>query len=191
MLLPFASINPYVHNRPAAELEYWVKERGFKGVKLYPTYQYFYPNDQMMYPMYAKAEELGIPVMLHTGSSVFDGARLKYGNPIYIDDIAVDFPNLNILMVHSGRGLWYDQAFFLAKLHKNVYMEIAGLPPNRLLTYFPELERNANKIIFGSDWPGLSSIAQNIEVIRQLPIAAETKDKILGINATKILKIGF
>lgn len=188
-LLPFASINPYLHNRPAAELEYWVRQKGFRGVKLYPTYQYFYPNDRMMYPMYAKAEELGIPVMLHTGSSVFKGARLKYGDPIYIDDVAVDFPDLNILMVHSGRGFWYDRAFFLARLHENVYMEIAGLPPSRLLTYFPELERNSDKIIFGSDWPGLTSIAENIEAIRRLPISEEAKDKILGINAAKILKI--
>ncbi len=189
MLFPFASINPYLHNRPGAELDYWVSERGFKGVKLYPTYQYFYPNDRMMYPMYAKAQELGIPVMVHTGSSVFKGARMKYGDPIYIDDIAVDFPDLNILMVHSGRGFWYDRAFFLARLHENVYMEIAGLPPSRLLTYFPELERNADKIIFGTDWPGLNSIAENIETIRSLPISEEAKDKILGLNAARILKI--
>lgn len=190
MFFPFASINPYLHNRPAAELEFWVKERGFKGVKLYPTYQYFYPNDQMMYPLYAKAEELGIPVMLHTGSSVFKGARLKFGDPIYLDDVAVDFPKLNILLVHSGRGFWYDRAFFLARLHENVYMEIAGLPPKRLLDYFPELERNADKIVFGSDWPGLASVAQNIQAIRDLPISDEAKDKILGLNAAKILNIG-
>lgn len=188
-LLPFASINPYINNSPGTELEYLVKERGFRGVKLYPTYQYFYPNDRMMYPMYAKAEELGIPVMLHTGSSIFKGARLKYGDPIYLDDVAVDFPNLNILLVHSGRGFWYEQAFSLARIHENVYMEISGLPPSRLLSYFPDFERNADKIIFGSDWPGLTSIAKNIAGIRQLPISEEAKDKILGINAARILKL--
>ncbi|MDA8234206.1 MAG: amidohydrolase family protein [Clostridia bacterium] len=188
-LFPFASINPYLHNRPGDELEYWVKERGFKGVKLYPTYQFFYPNDSMLYPFYAKAEELGIPVMLHTGSSVFKGARIKYGDPTFLDDVAVDFPKLNIIMAHSGRGFWYDRAFFLARLHENVYMELAGLPPSRLLTYFPELERNADKIIFGSDWPGLTSIAENIEAIRRLPISEEAKDKILGKNAARVLKI--
>ena len=189
MLLPFANFNPYLHNRPSVELEYWVRERGFRGVKLYPTYQYFYPNDRMMYPMYAKAEELGVPVMLHTGSSVFKGARLKYGDPIYLDDVAVDFPHLNILLVHSGRGFWYDRAFFLARLHENVYMEIAGLPPSRLLSYFPEFERNADKIIFGTDWPGVVNIAENIEAIRRLPISEEAKDKILGTNAARILNI--
>lgn len=189
MLLPFANINPYLHSRPSVELEYWVRKRGFRGVKLYPTYQYFYPNDRIMYPMYAKAEELGIPVMLHTGSSVFKGARIKYGDPIYLDDVAVDFPNLNIVMVHSGRGLWYERAFFLSRLHENLYMEIAGLPPNRLLSYFPEFERNADKIIFGTDWPGVVSVADNIEEIRQLPISEEAKDKILYINAARILKM--
>ncbi len=187
MLIPFASINPYTVTRPEVELEYWVKEHGFRGLKLYPTYQYFYPNDSFLYRLYAKAEELQIPIMFHTGSSIFKGARIKYGDPVYMDDVAVDFPNLNILMVHSGRGLWYEQAFFLSKMHPNLYMEIAGLPPQRLLTYFPEFERNADKIIFGSDWPSIASIKSNIDTIHNLPLKEETKRKILGGNAARIL----
>ncbi len=188
-MIPFCSINPFLVADLAAELERYVTEMGFRGLKLYPTYHHFYANSNRIYPLYAKAEALGIPVMVHTGSSVFKGARLKYGDPLYMDDVAVDFPGLTLLMVHSGRGFWYDRAYFLAKLHANLYMEIAGLPPQRLLEYFPELERVADKVIFGSDWPGMPYIKRNIEIIRDLPLKEETKEKILGGNAARILGI--
>ncbi len=186
-LIPFCSVNQYLHANPAQELERLVTQDGFRGLKIYPTYQQFYANDPVLYPMYAVAQELNIPVMVHTGSSVFKGARLKYGDPLALDDVAVDFPKLQIVMAHSGRGFWYDRAFFLARLHENVYMEVAGLPPQRLLDYFPELERNADKVIFGSDWPGMPYIGRNIQQIRELPLKASTKDKLLGGNAARVL----
>lgn len=188
-LIPFANINPYLVASPAEELERCVKGLGFRGLKLYPTYQHFYPNESALYPLYAQAEELGIPVMIHTGSSAFRGSRLKYGDPLFIDDLAVDFPNLVLIQVHSGRGFWYDRALFLARLHENLYMEIAGLPPQKLLTYFPDLERNSAKVLFGSDWPGVKSIKANIEALRALPISEEAKRKILGGNAARILGV--
>jgi predicted TIM-barrel fold metal-dependent hydrolase len=178
-----------MENNPARALEELVMKRGFKGLKLYPTYQYFYPNDNKLYPLYSMAQELGVPIMFHTGSSVFKGARIKYGEPLYFDDLAVDFPDLDILMVHSGRGFWYDQAFFLTKLHPNLYMEIAGLPPQRLLSYFPEFERNADKIIYASDWPGVPDLIGNIQQIRDLPLSEASKQKILGLNAARILRL--
>jgi predicted TIM-barrel fold metal-dependent hydrolase len=187
-LIPFANINPFMVSNPAQELERCVSKMGFKGLKLYPTYQGFYPNDSMIYPLYAKAQELGIPVMIHTGSSVFSGARLKYGDPLWVGDVAVDFPELPLIQVHSGRGFWYSRAFFLSRMHRNVYMEIAGLPPHKLSEYFPELEKNADRIIFGSDWPGVRSIKDNIEAIRALPLDEETKAAILGGNAARVLQ---
>jgi predicted TIM-barrel fold metal-dependent hydrolase len=188
-LIPFCSVNQYLHDRPAQELERLVTKDRFRGIKLYPTYEHFYTNDRALYPLYSVAQSLGIPVMVHTGSSVFRGAKLKYGDPLVLDDVAVDFPNLKIVMAHSGRGFWYDRAFFLARLHENVYMEVAGLPPQRLLEYFPEFERNADKIIFGSDWPGMPYIKRNIELIRALPLKDSTKEKLLGGNAARVLGI--
>ncbi len=188
-LIPFANLNPFLISRLDEELDRCATEWGMRGVKLYPTYQQFYPHDRMIYPLYAKAQELKIPVMVHTGSSVFRGSRMKYGDPVHLDDVAVDFPELALLQVHSGRGFWYDSAFFLAQLHPHVYMEIAGLPPQNLLKYFPDLEKNADKIIFGSDWPGVPGIGKNIGAIRRLPLKDETKKKILGENAAKILKL--
>ena len=179
-----------MHVQPGKELERLVTQDGFRGLKIYPTYQHFYPNDRELYPMYAVAQALKIPLMVHTGSSVFKGAKLKYGDPLTLDDVAVDFPDLKIVMAHSGRGFWYDRAFFLARMHENVYMEIAGLPPTRLLEYFPELERNADKVIFGSDWPGMPYIKRNLEMIRKLPLNASTFEKILGGNAARVLGLG-
>ncbi|MHB1127673.1 MAG: amidohydrolase family protein [Bacillota bacterium] len=186
-LIPFANINPFMSNDPARELETLYRQDGFRGLKLYPTYQWFYPNDPMLYRLYAKAEELQVPIMLHTGSSIFRGSKMKYGDPLFLDDVAVDFPDLPILLVHSGRGFWYDRAFFLAGLHKNIYMEISGLPPQKLFTYFPEFPKNAHKTIFGSDWPGMPHIKRNIAKIRDLPLTEEAKTQILGGNAARIL----
>ena len=188
-LIPFASINPYTCTHPAKELERLVRDQGFRGLKLYPTYQHYYPNDAHIYPLYAKAQELGIPVSLHIGSSIFAGARIKYGDPITMDDVAVDFPELVLLMCHSGRPFWYDKAFALARLHENLYMEVSGLPPHRLLDYFPELERLAHKVIYGSDWPGVPTIKENIQYVNDLPISEDSKRKILGENAAKLLNI--
>jgi len=186
MLIPFASINPSLTVNTGLELNLLI-EQGFQGVKLYPTYQHCYPNDRRLYPLYSQAEELKIPVMVHTGTSIFKGAKLKYGDPLYLDEVAVDFPGLPIILVHSGRGFWYDQAFVLTRIHENVYMEVAGLPPQKLLTYFPELERVSGKVLFGTDWPGITDPAGNIRAIKKLPLGSETIQNILGGNASRLL----
>ena len=188
-MIPFASVNPMKDPNPPKTLVRLVKGLGVRGLKLLPPYQHFYPNEAGLYPLYEKAQELEIPIMFHTGSSVFKHTKLKYGDPLHLDDVAVDFPDLTIIQAHGGRGFWYDAAFFLAKHHKNVYIEISGLPPQNLLKYFPELEKIADKIVFGSDWPGILSIRENIETIRRLPLGEETKQKILGENALRILRL--
>jgi predicted TIM-barrel fold metal-dependent hydrolase len=189
IFIPFASINPKTEEEPAKKLRKLIEDEGFKGLKLYPSYQQYYPNDELVYPLYEEAQNLNIPVLVHTGSSIFKGSRLKYANPLPLDDVAVDFPDLKIIMAHSGRGLWYKEAFFLSKLHKNLFMEISGLPPKKLTSYFPNLEENANKVIFGSDWPGVASIKDNIEAVNALPLQNSTKNKILGRNASTLLGI--
>jgi predicted TIM-barrel fold metal-dependent hydrolase len=187
-LIPFVSINPYLTASPAKEFERLIKH-GAKGLKLCPSYNLFYPNDHKLYPIYGLAQECGLPVLVHTGSSIFKGARIKYANPIYLDDVAVDFPELCILMAHSGRGFWFNEAFYLSRLHKNLYMEISGLPPQKLLNYFPHLEDNIDKVVFGSDRPAVQNIGKNIKKIKALPIAEENKSKILFENAKRILKL--
>ena len=187
--IPFASINPKTSSNPEEMLEKCIVEMGFKGLKLYPTYQHFFPNQKDVYPIYEKALELNIPIMFHTGSSIYKNSKLKYGDPLHLDEVAADFPDLKIVMAHSGRGFWYDRAFFISKIHKNLYMEISGLPPQKLLHYFPELEKNADKVIFGSDWPGVKGIKKNIDMICTLPLMDSTIEKILYRNAEKVLGI--
>lgn len=188
MLIPFTSLNINVHYDILERLEEYVRVGGIRGIKLHPSYQFFYPNEARLYPLYQKAQDLGLPIIFHIGSSIFKGTRLKYCDPIYLDDIAVDFPHLKIIMAHSGRGFWYSECFSLSRLHKNVYMDITGLPPQNLLNYFPELEKNAEKILFGSDWPTMpTSIEKNIEAIKSLPLKEKTIESILFGNASRIL----
>jgi len=188
-MLPCASLNPFIENDLGEELERLVQVYGVAAIKIYPVYQHHYPNDARMYPLYAKAQELGLPMLVHTGSSVFKGARIKYGDPLLLDDVAVDFPRLNILMAHSGRPFWYEQAFWMARRHENVYMELSGLPAQNLLTYFPRLEMLAHKVVYGSDWPGNPDLRRNITVIQSLPLSDATKQAILHDNAARLLHL--
>jgi len=188
-LIPFASLNPYVEGDLAGRLEQLVLEQGFRGIKVYPVYQHHYTNDPRLYPLYAKAQQLGIPALVHTGSSVFQGARIKYGDPLHLDDVAIDFPELVLLMAHGGRPFWYEQAFWMARRHPNVYLEVSGLPGRRLLEYFPRLEEIAEKVVYGSDWPGNPYLRRNIEAILDLPLGVEAKALILGGNAARLLRL--
>jgi predicted TIM-barrel fold metal-dependent hydrolase len=188
VFLPFCTINPSLTRRPAAEFQKYIR-LGAKGIKLYPSYNHFYPNDPALYPVYALAQENRLPVLVHTGSSVFRGAKMKYADPIHLDDVAADFPDLVLVMAHGGRGFWYDKAFFLSRIHPHLFVEISGLPPRNLLKYFPDMEKNIDKFIYGSDWPGVSTISGNIEAIRQLPLAETSITKILYGNAAGILRL--
>jgi hypothetical protein len=187
-LIPFCSINPSLDTHLEVMLERLV-DQGFKGLKLWPSYQHFYPNQPHLYPLYAAAQRLNVPILFHIGTSIFEGTKLKYCDPIYLDEVAVDFPRLNLVMAHAGRGFWYEKAFILARLHKNIYLEISGLPPRKLLTYFPQLEKIGSKIIFGSDYPDVASIKANVEQIKALPLDPSIIEGILGLHANRLLKV--
>ena len=188
-LIPFASINIHMSPEPAREFERYL-ERGCRGLKVHPVHQLFYPNDPRMYPLYDIAQAAGVPVMVHTGSSIFPGAKMKYGDPLYLDEVAVDFPDLTIIMSHGGRGFWYDRAEFLAQIRKNIYIDVCGLPLHRLLQFFPKLERNHRKFVFGSDWPG-GDVERSLKGLLSLPISEEAKEAILYKNAAGILGIAW
>ncbi len=188
VFIPFCTINPFVVNNPVKELKKFILQ-GARGLKLYPSYNHFYPNESRMYPLYALAQEERLPVLIHTGSSIFKGSKVKYANPLYLDDLVTDFPDLCLIMAHSGRGLWYEKAFFLSRIHPNLHLEISGLPPKNLLNYFPDMEKNIDKFIYGSDWPGVRTISGNIKAIKVLPLTEESKRKILYENAARILRL--
>ncbi len=167
--------------------------RGVRLIKIHPPHQLLYPNEYLsglkeLEILYRAAEANGIPVMIHTGTSIFAGARNKYGDPIYVDDVAVDFPTLKIILAHGGRPLWMQTAFFLVRRHPNVFMDISGIPPKNLLDYFPRLEEIAAKTMFGSDWPGpgVVDIKKNLDFIRAMPLSAVAKEQILSQTALEM-----
>ena len=185
-LLPFCTINPYLHDNPAAYLRRLCAEYDFRGIKLYPTYNHYYPQEARLYPVYAFAEEMGLPILFHTGSSTIRNTRIKYGNPVFWDDIAVDFPGLKIVLAHGGRGPWYKEAMTMVALHENVYIDISGLPVRKLPDYYPELARLAHKFVFGTDWPQVT-IKDSIARLRNLDLPRAAQENILGNNAARLL----
>jgi len=187
-LIPFCSLNPYLDASMPRQLRHLVAERGFCGIKLTPTYSYFRPDQQQLYAFLAVAEELQVPVLAHTGSSIFEGARMDYGDPLIHDDVARDFPDLTLVMAHGGRGFWYAAAVWLVERYENLYIDVAGLPPQSLHRFFPNLEAIAHKLVFGTDWPGIPGYAHNIAAIRGLPISERAVANILGHNAARILR---
>lgn len=191
-LIPCGSVDPRHSSDVQRDMEQIVR-LGIRMIKVHPPHQLLYPNDYLngikqLATIYKVAEGNGIPVMIHTGTSIFPGARNKFGDPIYVDDVAVDFPKLKILLAHGGRPLWMQTAFFLVRRHPNVYLDISGIPPKTLLKYFPRLEEIADKTLFGTDWPGpgVPEIRQNLEDFRRLPLSDATKQKILSTTALSI-----
>ena len=194
-LLAFGSVHPKYVSDAGAEVER-LKKIGIRGLKVHPPHQLFAPNEYRngfgpLRAMYEKAEALGIPVMIHTGTSIFEGARNVYAQPILADDVGIDFPNLVVILAHGGRPLWMEEAFFLVRRHKNMYIDISGIPPQRLMEYFPRIEEIADKVLFGTDWPGPGVPAGrgNIEKFRALPISAAAQQKILYDNAARLFPV--
>lgn len=193
-LIPVGSLHPQHVGNPKTEMAYLVEDLGIRMIKIHPPHQLFYPNDYLhglesLGVIYERAEQYGIPIMFHTGTSIFPGARVKYGDPIHLDDVAIDFPRLKIILAHGGRPLWMSTAFFLLRRHPNIYLDISSIPPQNLLSYFPRLEEIAHKTMFGSDWPGpgVKSIRINIENFLGLPLSAGSQQAILFETAERLL----
>ncbi len=191
-LIPCGSVDPRECKDCAAEVDRLV-DSGIRILKVHPSHQLFYPNAYRdglpsLAKIYERAQGLGIPVMFHTGTSIFPNARNKFAQPIFIDDVLVDFPTLKIILAHGGRPLWVDEAFFLLRRSKNVFLDISSIPPQSLLNYFPRIAEIADQTMFGSDWPGpgVRDIGANIEKFKALPLADDAKRKILRETALRM-----
>jgi uncharacterized protein len=105
-----------------------------------------------------------------------------------VDDVAVDFPDLTIVIAHGGRPLWMEQAFFLVRRFPQVYMDVSSIPPKAILRYFPRLAEVADKVLYGSDWPapGVRSMGDNLREFRGLDLPADAFRKMLTDNAAKV-----
>jgi predicted TIM-barrel fold metal-dependent hydrolase len=191
-LIPCGSLHPRHTTNVLADVENIVR-LGIRLIKIHPPHQLLFPNDYLhgvkeLEIIYRAAEANDIPVMFHTGTSIFPGARNKFGDPMHIDDVAVDFPRMRILLAHGGRPLWMHTAFFLVRRHANVYLDISGIPLKTLLKYFPRLEEIAGKTLFGTDWPGpgVPDVKQNLDAFRALPLSDAVKEQVLRKTALSI-----
>jgi predicted TIM-barrel fold metal-dependent hydrolase len=192
--IPFASINPTRGVDAVREARRLVSAGAVKGLKLHPPMQEFWPNDRLAYPLYEVFAEARLPVVFHTGHSGIGtgmrgggGVRLKYGRPLPIDDVAVDFPDMPIVLAHPSFP-WQDEAISIC-LHKpQVYIDLSGWSPK----YFsPTLVQYANtllkhKVLFGSDYPMLTP-DRWIADFATIGIRDEVRPLILKENAMRLL----
>jgi predicted TIM-barrel fold metal-dependent hydrolase len=194
VFIPFASIDPAKGKMGAREARRLIEHFGVRGFKFHPSIQEFYPNERVAYPLYEVIAEAKLPAIFHTGHSGIGtgmrgggGIRLKYSNPMYLDDVAVDFPDMPIIMAHPSFP-WQDEALSVC-LHKpQVYIDLSGWSPK----YFPpQLIQYANtllkhKMLFGSDYPMITP-DRWLADFEQIAIRPEVRPLILKENAIKLL----
>jgi len=188
-LIAMGGVHPRFTDDAAAEVRR-AADMGVRALKLHPPHMAVEPNAYMhgldaLRALYEEAQRLALPVMIHTGTSIFPGARSRNGEPMAIDDVAVDFPDLTIILAHGGRPLWMEQAFFLVRRFPRVYMDVSSIPPRSIPRYFPRLAEIADKVLYGSDWPapGVRSMAENLRAFRELDLPAEAQARILDLNS--------
>jgi hypothetical protein len=196
VMIPFASIDPARGAEGVREARRLIEHYGVRGFKFHPQYQEFFPNDRSAYPLYEAIAEAELPALFHTGHSGMGtglpgggGIRLKYGNPMDVDDVAVDFPTMPIVLAHPSWP-WQDEALSIC-LHKpQVYIDLSGWSPK----YFPpQLIQYANtqlkkKVLFGTDYP-LITPDRWLADFEKIDIRPEVRPLILKENAIELLKL--
>ena len=194
VLIPFASVDPNKGARGVEEARRLIRDHAVRGFKFHPNIQAFYPNDRAFYPLYEVVAEAGLPALFHTGHSGIGsglpgggGIRLKYSNPMYVDDVAVDFPELTIVLAHPSFP-WQDEAISIALHKEQVFIDLSGWSPK----YFPpQLVRYANtllrnRVLFGSDYP-LITPDRWLADFAEADFKDEVRPLILKENATRLL----
>jgi predicted TIM-barrel fold metal-dependent hydrolase len=193
-LIPFASIDPAKGRAGARQVRRLVEEHGVRGFKFHPNVQAFYPNGRDAYVLYEAIEAAGAIAVFHTGQTGIGagapgggGIRLKYSNPMFVDDVAADFPDLPIILAHPSFP-WQDEALAVAAHKPQVYIDLSGWSPK----YFPpQLVQYANtllkeKVLFGTDYPLLTP-DRWLADFAKLPIKDEVRPLILKQNAARLL----
>ncbi len=194
--IPFASINPHRGAAGVREARRLIREFGVRGFKFHPSVQDFHPNDRLAYPLYEAIAEAKLPALFHTGQTGVgaqtpggSGIRLKYSNPMLLDDVAADFPDMPIVLAHPSFP-WQEEALSVATHKPQVYIDLSGWSPK----YFPPiLVQYANtllkdKILFGSDYPVISP-EKWIAEFEKLPIKPEVRPLIMKENAVRLLRL--
>ena len=193
VLIPFASVDPHKGKLAVREAQELIAA-GVRGFKFHPNTQAFWPNDRDHYPLYEVIAQAGLIALFHSGTTGIGagmpgggGVRLKYSNPMAVDDVAADFPELDVILAHPSFP-WQEEALAVAVHKPNVYIDLSGWSPK----YFPEiLVRYVNtllkhKVLFGSDYP-LITPDRWLADFERLPIKDEVRPLVLKGNAAKLL----
>jgi uncharacterized protein len=182
-----ANINPHLHYPAGAEVARQLA-LGAVALKVHPVHGGFSPADPALYPAYQACVTEGLPVVVHCGTSSFPGSTNELADPALLMPVLRDFPGLTVVLAHGGRGWWYDAAASMALLYENVWIELSGLPPQRLPRYYArfDLRRLARKFIFGTDWPGVPGIARNARALATLDLGDDVLAGILAGNALAV-----
>jgi len=193
VLIPFGSVDPHKGKLAVREAHELI-DAGVRGFKFHPNTQAFWPNDRTFYPLYDVIAQAGLIALFHSGTTGIGagmpgggGVHLKYSNPMCIDDIAADFPNLDIILAHPSFP-WQDEALAITVHKPNVYIDLSGWSPK----YFPAIlvqyinTRAQRKMLFGSDFP-LITPDRWLADFEKLPIKDEVRPLVLKQNAAKLL----
>lgn len=197
VLIPFGSVDPRKGAEAITEARRQADRLGVRGFKFHPSVQGFDPSDEAFGPLWAELEQIGLPCIFHTGQNGMGaglpggrGIKLKYSNPLLLDEVAADHPNLPIIMAHPSVP-WQDEANSIATHKANVYIDLSGWSPR----YFPEsLVRQSNnvlarKVLFGTDFP-LITAEKWMKAFAELPLKDEVRPGILKDNAVRLLGLG-
>ncbi|MEN0138339.1 MAG: 4-hydroxyphenyl-beta-ketoacyl-CoA hydrolase [Rhodococcus sp. (in: high G+C Gram-positive bacteria)] len=196
VLIPFGSVDPWQGKAAVRRVHRLVDDYGVKGFKFHPSMQGFEPNDRRFYPLYDAITEAGVPALFHTGQTGIGaglpgghGIKLRYSDPMLLDDVAADFPDLTVIMAHPAVP-WVDAQISIATHKANVYIDLSGWSPK----YFPpQLVKAANsmlrgKVLFGSDFPVIQ-VDRWITDFENLDIKPEVAPLIFKQNALRVLGI--
>jgi predicted TIM-barrel fold metal-dependent hydrolase len=195
VLIPFGSVDPHKGKLAVREARELI-EAGVRGFKFHPNVQAFWPNDHAWYPLYEVIAEAGLIALFHSGTTGIGagmpgggGVHLKYSNPMLVDDVAADFPELDIILAHPSFP-WQEEALAVAVHKPNVYIDLSGWSPK----YFPAIlvqyinTRLKDKMLFGSDFP-LITPDRWLADFEKLPIKDEIRPLVLKDNAARLLKL--
>ncbi len=194
-LVAFPSVDPLMgSDEMVAEVERCAREFDIKGIKLHPAEGQYYPRDERVWPVYAKAQELGLAIIAHGGLFMMS-PDIAYTRPSNFESVLESFPALKLVIAHLGHGFW-DESVELAKRYPNAYFDtsavVSGVEHLDILSDddATELIRKlgVDRVMFGSDYPWFSP-ETDLKRFLQLPLTPAEKEKILGENAGKILGI--
>ena len=192
----FASVDPWKGKAAVNEFRRAVTELGMRGLKLHPSCQGFAPNDHKVYPLYEAAAELGVPIIFHTGTTGLGagvrgggGIKLGYSRPILLDDVAADFPDLDIVGAHPSWP-WQDEMLAVAQHKTNVWIDLSGWSPR---LWSPALTQAVmgglqDRVLYGSDYPFIT-FQKWLKGFRTHEPSSEIEQKVLVGNASRLLDL--